>query len=32
VVLGALLEKTGAGQVLMDFATALTGRMRGGPA
>lgn len=32
VVLGALLEKTGAGQVLMDFATALTGRLRGGPA
>ncbi|MEQ9037257.1 MAG: TRAP transporter fused permease subunit [Silicimonas sp.] len=32
VVLGALLEKTGAGQVLMDFATAMTGRMRGGPA
>ncbi|MGB7260433.1 MAG: TRAP transporter large permease subunit, partial [Albidovulum sp.] len=27
VVLGALLEKTGAGQVLMDFATGLTGRM-----
>ena len=32
VVLGALLERTGAGQVLMDFATGLTGRMRGGPA
>lgn len=32
VVLGALLEKTGAGQVLMDFAAGLTGRMRGGPA
>lgn len=32
VVLGALLEKTGAGQVLMDIATAMTGRMRGGPA
>ncbi|MDG1531499.1 MAG: TRAP transporter fused permease subunit [Paracoccaceae bacterium] len=32
VVLGALLEKTGAGQVLMDIATGLTGRMRGGPA
>jgi TRAP transporter 4TM/12TM fusion protein len=32
VVLGALLEKTGAGQVLMDIATALTGRLRGGPA
>ncbi len=32
VVLGALLEKTGAGQVLMDYATAFTGRMRGGPA
>ncbi|MDE0695491.1 MAG: TRAP transporter large permease subunit [Boseongicola sp.] len=32
VVLGALLEKTGAGQVLMDFATGLTGRLRGGPA
>lgn len=30
VVLGALLEKTGAGQVMMDFATALTGKMRGG--
>jgi TRAP transporter 4TM/12TM fusion protein len=32
VVLGALLEKTGAGQVLMEFAPGLTGRMRGGPA
>lgn len=32
VVLGALLERTGAGQVLMDFATGLTGRLRGGPA
>jgi TRAP transporter 4TM/12TM fusion protein len=32
VVLGALLEKTGAGQVLMDIATALTGHLRGGPA
>lgn len=32
VVLGTLLEQTGAGQVLMDFATAVTGRMRGGPA
>lgn len=32
VVLGALLEKTGGGQVMMDFAIALTGRMRGGPA
>lgn len=32
VVLGTLLEKTGAGQVLMDFATGVTGRMRGGPA
>lgn len=32
VVLGTLLEKAGAGQVLMDFATALTGRMQGGPA
>lgn len=31
VMLGALLERTGAGQVLMDFATAVTGRMRGGP-
>ncbi len=31
VVLGTLLEKAGAGQVLMDFATALTGRMQSGP-
>ena len=32
VVLGALLETTGAGRVLMDIATATTGRLRGGPA
>lgn len=32
VVLGSLLEKTGGGKVLMDIATSLTGRMRGGPA
>jgi TRAP transporter 4TM/12TM fusion protein len=32
VALGALLERTGAGRVLMDFATALTGHLRGGPA
>lgn len=32
VALGALLERTGAGQVLMDIANALTGKMRGGPA
>ena len=32
VVLGALLEKTGAGKVLMDIATVLTGGFRGGPA
>lgn len=32
VLFGTLLERTGAGQVLMDVATALTGRTRGGPA
>jgi len=32
VILGALLESTGASKVLMDIAVALTGRSRGGPA
>ncbi len=32
VILGALLEGTGASKVLMDIAVALTGRSRGGPA
>ena len=32
VIFGALLEQSGAGQVLMDVATSLTGRARGGPA
>lgn len=32
VILGALLEATGASGVLMDIAVAMTGRSRGGPA
>lgn len=32
VILGALLESTGASKVLMDIAVALTGKSRGGPA
>jgi TRAP transporter 4TM/12TM fusion protein len=32
VVFGALLEGTGAGQILLRIAFALTGRLRGGPA
>ncbi len=32
VILGALLEGTGASGVLMDIAVAMTGRSRGGPA
>ncbi len=32
VLFGAVLETSGAGKVLMDIATALTGRSRGGPA
>ena len=32
VILGALLESTGASKVLMDIAVSLTGRSRGGPA
>ena len=32
VILGALLEATGASSVLMDIAVALTGKSRGGPA
>ncbi len=32
VILGALLEGTGASSVLMDVAVAMTGRSRGGPA
>ncbi len=32
VLFGAVLEQSGAGKVLMDVATALTGRSRGGPA
>ncbi|MGI9380403.1 MAG: TRAP transporter permease [Methyloligellaceae bacterium] len=32
VLFGAVLERSGAGKVLMDVATALTGRSRGGPA
>ena len=32
VTFGALLESSGAGRVLMDVATAMTGRSRGGPA
>ncbi len=32
VLFGAVLEQTGASRTLMDIATGLTGRMRGGPA
>ncbi|MBT8360439.1 MAG: TRAP transporter permease [Deltaproteobacteria bacterium] len=32
VIFGAMLERSGAGQVLMDIATGATGRSRGGPA
>lgn len=32
VIFGALLERSGAGRVLMDIATGATGRSRGGPA
>lgn len=32
VLFGAVLESSGAGKVLMDIATSLTGRSRGGPA
>jgi TRAP transporter 4TM/12TM fusion protein len=32
VLFGAVLETSGAGKVLMDIATSLTGRSRGGPA
>ena len=32
VILGALLESTGASKVLMDIAVSMTGRSRGGPA
>lgn len=32
VLFGAVLEMSGAGKVLMDIATGLTGRSRGGPA
>ncbi len=32
ILLSAVLEATGAGQILMDLAFALTGRFRGGPA
>lgn len=32
VIFGAALEQSGAGKVLMDIATGLTGRSRGGPA
>jgi TRAP transporter 4TM/12TM fusion protein len=32
VLFGAVLEHSGAGKVLMDIATSLTGRSRGGPA
>ena len=32
MIFGAFLERSGAGQFFMDFATALTGRWRGGPA
>ncbi len=32
VIFGALLERSGAGKVLMDIATGLTGNSRGGPA
>lgn len=32
MIFGAFLERSGAGQFFMEFATALTGRWRGGPA
>ena len=32
VLFGAVLENSGAGKVMMDIATSLTGRSRGGPA
>ena len=32
VIFGAMLERSGAGRVLMDIATGATGRSRGGPA
>ncbi|MCP5368839.1 MAG: TRAP transporter permease [Hyphomicrobiales bacterium] len=32
VIFGAMLERSGAGKVLMDIATGATGRSRGGPA
>ncbi len=32
VIFGALLERSGAGRVLMDIATGATGKSRGGPA
>ena len=32
VMFGAVLEHSGASKTLMDIATGLTGRMRGGPA
>ena len=32
VIFGALLEQSGAGKTLMDIATSLTGKSRGGPA
>ncbi len=32
ILFGAILNKTGAGKFFIDFATALTGYTRGGPA
>jgi len=32
VIFGAMLERSGAGKVLMDIATGVTGKSRGGPA
>ncbi len=32
VIFGSVMEKTGAGQVIMDFACAIAGRTKGGPA
>ena len=32
VIFGAFLDRSGAGAVLMDIATSMTGRLRGGPA
>lgn len=32
ILFGAVLEKTGAGQIIINFALAATGRMTGGPA